>query len=179
MSELFALQVPAWELILRGSAMYWLIFLLLRMVLRRDLGSIGPADMLLLVLIADAAQNGMAGDYRTITEGGVLVGTLIGWSWLIDGASYRWPAARRLLEPASLVLIHNGRVRTANLAREWITTEELAAKLREHGVERPAQVKMARLESDGQITVVPFPPARDSAHFAHAQRGDPAGPSSS
>lgn len=148
--------------------MYWFIFAMLRFVLRRELGSVGVADILLLVLIADAAQNGMAGEYTTITEGAILVATIIGWSWIIDGASYRWPAARRFFEPDSVVLIRNGRLIHQHLAREWISVEELTAKLREHGLERPAQVKMARLEGDGQISVVPYdcsqPPRQPPSH---------------
>src|SRR3546814_5478609 len=64
---------PPLELIVRGSAMYWFILILLRMAGRRDVGSLGVADMLVLVLIADAAQNGMAGQYQSITDGAILV----------------------------------------------------------------------------------------------------------
>ena len=76
---LFAFSVPPLELIVRGSAIYWFLFLLFRLVLRRDIGAIGVADVLLLVLVADAAQNAMAGEYRSISDGILLVSTIIGW----------------------------------------------------------------------------------------------------
>ena len=90
LAALFRFGVPPLELVLRGSAMYWFLYLLLRFVLRRDAGAIGIADILLLVLIADAAQNGMAGSYETVADGFVLVATIVGWNWLFDWASWRF-----------------------------------------------------------------------------------------
>ena len=80
MSELFRFGVDPWELVLRGSAMYWFLFLLFRLVLRRDAGSIAIADILLLVLIADASQNAMAGGYDHVADGMVLVATIAAWN---------------------------------------------------------------------------------------------------
>jgi uncharacterized membrane protein YcaP (DUF421 family) len=65
--SLFTFSVAPLELVIRGSAVYWFLFLVFRLVLRRDVGAIGIADVLLLVLVADAAQNAMAGDYRSIS----------------------------------------------------------------------------------------------------------------
>ena len=73
-------KVPAWELILRGSALYWLLFLIFRVVLRRDVGAVGIADVLFVVLVADASQNAMTGGYTSVAEGAVLVAMLIRWS---------------------------------------------------------------------------------------------------
>ena len=72
-AELFAITVPPWELILRGTLMYWFLFLVFRFVMRRDVGAIGVADVLLLVLIADASQNAMSGGYESVTDGAILV----------------------------------------------------------------------------------------------------------
>ncbi len=60
---LFGIQMPIPEIVLRGSAIYWFLFAIFRLALRRDVGAVGIADVLLLVLIADASQNAMAGDY--------------------------------------------------------------------------------------------------------------------
>ena len=84
--EIFGLTVSPGELVVRGSAMYLFLFFLFRVVIRRRIGAIGIGDILLLVIVADAAQNGMAGEYRSVTEGAILVGTLIGWDMLIDGS---------------------------------------------------------------------------------------------
>lgn len=143
------------ELVLRGSAVYWFLFALFRWVLRRDAGSVAIADVMLMVLIADASQNAMAGGYTSLTDGAVLIGTLAGWSYLLDWASYRWPRMRQLLEPGALQLVHEGRLLRANMRRELVTQEELHAALREQGLDRLEQVKSAQMESDGRITVVP------------------------
>ncbi len=72
LGALFGFHVHPLEIVLRGSAVYWFLFLLFRFVLRRDAGALGIADILLLVLIADASQNAMAGGYDTIAEGVLL-----------------------------------------------------------------------------------------------------------
>lgn len=152
--ELFSIGVHPLELVVRGTAMYWFLFLLFRFVLRRDVGSIGIADVLLLVLIADAAQNAMAGSYESITDGCLLVATIAGWNWLVDFATWRSAILRRLLEPQPLPLVRNGQVLRRNMRREFITVEELMSQLREHGLDSLEQVKTATMENDGQISVI-------------------------
>ena len=157
MHELFTFGLPPLEIIVRGTAMYWFLFLLFRFFLRRDAGAIGIADILLLVLIADAAQNAMAGDYKTIADGMLLVATIAAWSWSLDAASFRWKFVRRMAEPTPLVLVRRGRLLHRNLRREYITTPELMASLREQGIDKLADVKIARMEPDGQISVIREP----------------------
>lgn len=156
-SELLALfqtGLHPLELIVRGSAMYWFLFLLFRFVLRRDASSMGLADILLLVLIADASQNAMAGSYTTVTDGFVLVGTIAGWSWLADWAAFRFDIVRRFVEAPPLVLVRHGRVLHRNLRREHVSMPELMAALREQGVESLSDVKVARMEPNGNISVI-------------------------
>lgn len=154
MLALFAFNVSPLELMLRGSVVYWFLFLVFRFVLRRDAGSMGIADILLLVLIADASQNAMAGGYDTVAEGLVLVGTIAGWNWAMDWLSFRYNSVRRFTEPPPLVLVRRGRILARNLRREYVTVPELMAGLREHGIDKLSQVKMARMEADGGITVI-------------------------
>ncbi len=165
--ELLSFSVDPLELVLRGSAVYWFLFCLFRFVLRRDVGSVAIADIMLLVLIADAAQNAMDGGYRSLADGAVLVGTLAAWNYGLDAASYRFAAVRRVLEPPPLVLINNGRLIRAHLRRELVTVEELMAALRLQGVEDIARVKTARMEGDGRISII--------CHEA-AEPGDPGAP---
>lgn len=154
MSELFELTVAPWELMVRGTLTYWFLFCVFRFVLRRDVGSVGIADVLLLVLIADASQNAMAGGYESVADGAVLVSTIVAWNYLLDWASFRFEAVRRVVEPPPLVLVRNGKVQRRNLRHELITLEELDAQLRSQGVDDIAKVKSARMETDGQISVI-------------------------
>jgi uncharacterized membrane protein YcaP (DUF421 family) len=140
--------------VIRGTAMYWFLFALFRIVLRRDVGPIGVADVLLLVLVADASQNGMAGGYKSITDGFILVATIAGWSYAFDWAAFHFAPVRRILEPRPLKLVSDGRLLRANMRRELITMEELQAKLREHGIEDISTVKVAMMENDGEITII-------------------------
>ncbi len=150
---LLRLSVDPLDLIIRGTAVYWFLFALFRFVLRREAGSIAIADIMLLVLVADASQNAMSGGYQTLADGAVLVLTLVGWNYLIDWASFHSAAVRRIVEPPALLLVKNGCLVRANLRREMVTLEELHAALREHGIESVGDVKAARMESDGRITV--------------------------
>lgn len=153
-AALFALHVSPAELVVRGSLMYWLLFLVFRFVLKRDVGAVGIADILLLVLIADASQNAMAGGYETVAEGLVLVATLVGWNYLFDWAAFRWKAVRRFVEPPPLLLVRRGRLLHRNLRAEHVTLNELKAHLRAHGLVSWHGVRAAYMESDGTFTVV-------------------------
>jgi uncharacterized membrane protein YcaP (DUF421 family) len=152
--EMFGLSLPLAEIIIRGTAMYWFLFLIFRFVIRRDVGAVGIADLLVLVIVADAAQNGMSGEYTSITDGMVLVATLIGWNLFFDWVSYRFPGVRKLVEPEPIRLIRDGKMLKRNMRRELITDDELWGKLREQSIESLDQVKDAYIESDGQISII-------------------------
>lgn len=153
-SSLWQFSVHPLELVLRGTLVYWALFALFRFVLRRDVGTLGIPDLLLVVLTADAVQNAMSGGYDSIGEGLLLVATLAGWNWLLDWAGFHWRWARRLAEPAPLVVVRRGRMQRAAMRREMLTPQELMSALREQGVDKLHQVKIARMEADGQISVI-------------------------
>jgi uncharacterized membrane protein YcaP (DUF421 family) len=153
-AELFAVHVSVPELVLRGTLVYWLLFLIFRFILRRDVGAVGIADILLLVIVADAAQNAMAGGYQTFSEGAILVGTIVAWNWLLDFLSFHFTPIRRFASPSRLTLVSRGMLQRRNMRREYITPEELKEKLREQGIEDLSEVKAAYLEGDGQISVI-------------------------
>ena len=153
-SEIFGFTVSPLEVVVRGTAMYLFLFALFRVVVKRRIGAVGMADILVLVIVADAAQNGMAGEYRSVTEGCLLVGTIVGWDLLIDWLAFRIPALQRVLEPPPLLLIDHGRILWRNLRKELISEMELQSKLRESGVSEPHEVEKAYMEPDGQVTVI-------------------------
>ncbi len=153
-ADVFDIRVSIAELALRGTLVYWLLFLIFRFVLRRDVGAVGIADILLLVIVADAAQNAMSGGYTTFSEGAILVLTIVAWNWLLDWLSFRYALVRRFAHPRRLTLVKAGVVQRQNMRREFVTLEELHEKLREQGIEKVSDVKAAYLEGDGQISVI-------------------------
>lgn len=150
---LFRFTVPPLELVIRGSCVFWFLFAVFRLVLRRGVGAIGIADILVVVLIADASQNAMAGEYRSITDGLVLIATIVGWNFLIDWTAFRSARIARILEPPPLMLVNHGQVLHRNLRSEFLSVDELMGKLREKGIESLSEVRYARLESDGENSV--------------------------
>jgi uncharacterized membrane protein YcaP (DUF421 family) len=162
-AALFSFHVSPLEIAVRGSLMYWFLFLVFRFVLRRDAGSVGIADLLLVVLIADASQNAMAGGYDSVAEGCLLAATLVGWNYAIDWAAYRWEAVRRLVEPAPLLLVDRGRVLARNMRQEFLTRDELDAHLRQNGIASIDEVRAAYMEGDGKFSVVTYDKPRPRA----------------
>lgn len=172
-TEMFVPNTSLLELFVRGTCMYLGILALLR-VFRRDAGSLSMADLLLIVLVADAAQNAMAGEYRSITEGAVLVGTIFGWNYLLDWLAFHSPAVHRLMNPAPLPLIVDGTLQRRNMRSQLITLDDLKEQLREQGVEHISDVKRCAMEADGNLSVIrrasgdanPAPPSRKQKAIA-------------
>ena len=167
--EMFTPTVSLIELILRGSAIYLTILVLLR-VLRREAGAMSTADLLVIVLVADAAQNAMAAEYHSITEGVVLVATIFAWNYALDWLAYRYKFVYRLLHPTPLLLVKDGVVLRRNLKSELLTIDDLLEQLREQGVEDVKQVKRCYLEADGHLSVL-----RQKQDDQPPRRKEPAG----
>jgi uncharacterized membrane protein YcaP (DUF421 family) len=89
-----------------------------------------------------------------VTDAVVLVSTIVGWNHLFDWLAFRFPRLQRLLEPAPLLVVHQGRVLWRHMRSELLSMEELRAKLREEGVDDLGEVEKAFVEPDGHISVV-------------------------
>jgi uncharacterized membrane protein YcaP (DUF421 family) len=151
--RVLAPETPLAETILRGSLTYVALFILLR-VMKRETGGLALADILLIVIVVEASQNALAGGYSSVADGLLLVLVIAGWAYAVNWLGYRVPRLQRLVHAPPLPLIRDGRMLWRNMRRELITREELMTKLREEGVEDVAQVRLAAVEGDGQISVV-------------------------
>jgi uncharacterized membrane protein YcaP (DUF421 family) len=152
----FIPQTPLLEIFVRGTIVYFAIFALLRFVLKRQSGSVGVTDLLVVVLIADAAQNAMAGTYKSVPDGILLVSTIVFWSWFIDLLGDYIPIVGRVVHPQPLPLVRDGKFLRRNMRKELISEEELMSQLREQGVDDVGKVKSAYEEGDGRISVMTF-----------------------
>ena len=131
------------EIILRGTFMYLSLFLILRFLLQRQSSALGLADILVIVLIADAAQGALAKGYKSVTEGVVLVLTIVFWDFAIDWLGYRFKSLAFLTRPPPIPLVENGQMVARNMRREMITKEELLSQIREQGLSGIDEVKQA------------------------------------
>ncbi len=168
-AEIFTPTHPLSEMALRGTVIYLFLIILFR-VLRREAGSLAITDLLLVVIIADAIQNAMSDDYKSITEGIVLVLTIAFWNVTIDWLAFQFPLVDRIVNPPKLPLIKDGKLIRKNLRRQFITDDELQSQLREHGIEKISLVKAAFLESDGEISIIKAEGSVE--HKSHSHRGE-------
>lgn len=155
-AKLFVPGLSLLEIFVRGTAVYLFLFAYFRL-LRRSGGGLGVADVLVVVLVADAAQSAMTGDEHSITGGLLTVAVVAFWDYAIDWVSFRFPALVRLAHPKPLLLVRGGELQQHTLDRHMITTEELLSQLRQSGVRRVADVQEAYLEGDGKVTVLKKP----------------------
>jgi uncharacterized membrane protein YcaP (DUF421 family) len=153
--EIFIPGVNPLEIFIRGTLIYLFCFIVMRFT-RRGISGISISDMLIIVMIADAAQNGMSADYKSVTDGILLILTLIFWDYLLNLLQDKVPFIRELFYPAPTELIKEGKLLRKNMDQNYITYEELMSQVREAGLEKPADVKKAFMEGDGSISIIPF-----------------------
>jgi uncharacterized membrane protein YcaP (DUF421 family) len=154
--KMFAIDTPLLEIFLRGTIVYFALFALLRFVVKREAGSVGIADLLVIVVIADAAQNAMSGDYMTITDGVLLVGTIIGWNLVLDWLAYHVPAIGHVLEPQPVQLVKDGALVERNMRRILLTKDDLISQMRLQGCDDLSRVKDSYMERDGRVSFIEF-----------------------
>ncbi len=151
--QVFLPQVSIVELILRGSLVYLVVVVILRFMPSRQVGGVGISDLLVVVLVATAAQDAMATNDSSITGGLVLVATIIAWSYLFNWLSYKHPRLQRFLNPSPLLLVKDGQVFEQNMESGLISKRELMSQLRQQGVHSLNEVDRAYIEGDGRISI--------------------------
>src|SRR5690606_11160257 len=107
--NLFAFEQGIAEMFVRGTVMYWGVFLLLRVAGRRDIGSLTIADIMVLLLVADAIGDAMSASSTSLADALTVATVLVGWSWLMDRLEYHVPIVGKWLEPRRICLIRDGR----------------------------------------------------------------------
>ena len=150
---MWELSEPWWQLILRGSVVYLVLFALFRLSGKRQAGQMTPFDLLLLLIISNAVQNAMVGDDTSLPGGLLVAVVLISWNQLFGWVSSRSRRIEALLEGRPEVLVHNGQVFADVLARNQMSLEELRSALRRQGCFDLNEVAFAVLETNGVVSV--------------------------
>lgn len=144
------------DAIIRGLVVYLFLLILFRIAGRRTLGSITNFDFVLLLIISEAAQNAMIGNDYSVTNGILVILTLVGLDIVLSYMKQRFPAMERYLDGLPLILVDQGRPLKELMHRSRVDEQDILAAAREkHGLERMDQIKYAILETNGMISIVP------------------------
>jgi uncharacterized membrane protein YcaP (DUF421 family) len=146
--------VSWWELILRGIIMYAVVLAMLRLTGKRQVGQLAPFDLVLLLLLSNSVQNAMNGGDNSVHGGIISAATLIVLNYLVGLATFRSKRMESLIEGRPQILIHDGKVDESVMRSAQMTHHELDSALRRGGCVCAAEVKLAVLETNGEVSVV-------------------------
>jgi uncharacterized membrane protein YcaP (DUF421 family) len=142
------------DLVLRAIVIFGFVLLLTRIIGKRELGSLQPFDLILLIVLGDALQQGLTQDDYSLTGAILVVGTIAVLQVCVSWLSYRFPRTRPILEGEPLVIVQDGKVIERNLKRERLTVEEITEAARKQQIAHLAEVRFAVLETDGEISFI-------------------------
>jgi uncharacterized membrane protein YcaP (DUF421 family) len=143
------------DIVVRAIIAFLFVFLLTRLIGRRELSSLQPFDLVLLIVIGDLIQQGVTQNDLSVTGLVLTVGVFASLTLAASYVGWRFPRIRPILEPEPLILIEDGNVIDRNLKKERLTAEELAAEARLQQIDSLDKVKWAVLETGGQISFIP------------------------
>jgi uncharacterized membrane protein YcaP (DUF421 family) len=142
------------DIVLRGVVVFAFLLVLTRIIGRRELSSLQPFDLILLIILGDAVQQGLTQDDYSLTGALLAVGTIAMLQVLVSWLGWRFPRARPILEGVPIIVIQDGEVIERNLRRERLDVEEIAEQARLQGIAHLSEVKWAVLETNGQISFI-------------------------
>ena len=151
MYELFHLSAPWWHFVLRACVIYVLVMVLVRVSGKRAVGQFTPFDLVLLILIGNAVQNGINGGDNSLTGAVIMATTLITLNYLVAWQTSRNRMVERWVEGEPVVLARDGKVFRQVLRRELVSHDDFAEALRMNNIDDVGDVRLALLETNGRI----------------------------
>jgi len=154
---------------LRTTVIYGVVLLGMRLSGKREVGQMTPFDLVLLLLLSNSVQNAMTGPDTSVLGGVVAAATLLLLNYLIAELSGGNRRFRKLVQGQPSLLVHDGKIIAAHMAREHVSLDELHQSLREHGISGLPDVALAVLEVDGSISCLKYDEIKPTAstHLAH------------
>lgn len=149
------------ETVLRVLIVYVFVMVGLRLVGKRTFGQLSPADLVILLLIPEFLQQGVAREDFSMINGLVAVSTLLLLGFLTELLGYRFQRAGDVVNGSPVTVVSQGFMRTDHMDRERLAPEEILDAMHRAGLERMEQVKWAVLYPDGTVAVVPWDPAAE------------------
>ncbi len=142
------------DIALRAVAIFFFLYVLMRVIGRRELSSLEPFDLILLVVLGDAVQQGLTQDDYSLTGAFIAIGTIALLQMATSYMNFRFPRLRPLLEGEPIVVAQDGKPIERNLRRERVTLEDLSAAAREQNIAKIDDIEWAVMETSGKITFI-------------------------
>ena len=142
------------DITVRAVVLFLFMYLLTRVIGRRELSSLQPFDLILLIVLGDTIQQGLTQDDYSVTGAVIAIGTIAGLQVLMSWSAFRFGWMRRLLEGHPIVLVEDGKVIEKNLRRERLTMDDLTEQARASQVASIEDVQWAIFEPSGSISFI-------------------------
>jgi len=142
------------DLVVRAIVVFFFVLILTRVIGRRELSQLAPFDLILLIILGDALQQGLTQDDYSVTGAILIVGTFAVLQVLLSWLGFRFRALRPILEGEPLVIVQDGKPIDKNLKRERLTLEEVMESARMHEIGSLDQVQWAVIERNGEIIFI-------------------------
>ena len=155
MNDMFQLSAPWWQFVLRAAVIYVLVMVLVRLSGKRAVGQFTPFDLVVVILLGNAVQNGINGGDNSLTGAVIMATTLLGLNYLVAMLTSRFRFIEKIVEGQRVLLARDGKVLEPVLRRELISLHDFEEALRMNNVDSVANVDTAMLETNGRISVVP------------------------
>jgi uncharacterized membrane protein YcaP (DUF421 family) len=142
------------DIVLRTIVVFAVLLVLTRVIGRRELSSLQPFDLILLIILGDAVQQGLTQDDYSLTGAFLVIFTFAVLQVAVSWIGYKFPRARPVLEGEPIIVVQDGKLIERNLRRERLTEDEIAEEARCNGIAHLAQVRWAVLETNGKISFI-------------------------
>ena len=142
------------DIVLRGCVIFVFLYVLMRVIGRRELSSLEPFDLILLVVLGDAVQQGLTQDDYSLTGAILAVGTIGALQIATSYANFKFPRLRTFLDGEPIVVVQDGKPVEKNVKRERLTIDDLAEAARREGIPKLDDVAWAVMETSGQISFI-------------------------
>jgi uncharacterized membrane protein YcaP (DUF421 family) len=161
---------PYFDIIIRSASVYLFMLIALRIFGKKELSQLNTADVILILLISNSVQNAMVGSNISLLGGLAAASVLFVINFALKKLMYKSKWFSDFMQEKPEILIHNGKIDFKALSKLNITSDELQEAMREHGVEHFAEVKLAMLEIDGNISIISGEKNLRQTHYKRLKR---------
>ena len=148
------LQSSVGELVFRALAIYVFVFVLFRLIGKKQLGEMSPFDFVLLLIISESVSNALSGGDESLAAGFILAFSLLGFSYVIDALAFKSKRFEKIMDGSPAILIDHGKINEKVQRKEQITYAEILESVHKSGLEKIEDVKFGILETNGKISII-------------------------